>query len=159
ATNFGAIPFPNTVNGFVSETRLIGMNSQLGFRIDGKFGKNNVTSYVEMDFVGNDPSNVFVTANSHTNRLRQAWIDISHGKTEIVFGQTWSLLTANRHGLGPENNDVFFTNNIDRNYQAGLVWARQAGFRFIYHPNSRWSFGFAAENPQQFVNAGEVTYP
>ncbi|HEY2846502.1 MAG TPA: hypothetical protein VGI80_01720 [Pyrinomonadaceae bacterium] len=158
-TNFGSIPFPNQVQGFLSETRLAAINSQLGLKVTGKFGKNDVTGYVEMDFVGNDASNVFVTTNSHTDRMRLFWVDVRRGKHEFVAGQTWSLLTPNRHGLGPENEDVFVTNNIDRSYQVGLVYARQAGFRFIYHPSSRWSVGFAAENPQQYVGVGEVIFP
>ena len=159
ATNFGAIPFSNQVQGFLGETRLLAMGSQFGLKLKTKVGSHDITAYYEMDFIGNDAGNVFINANSHTNRIRQLWVDVMSGKNELVAGQTWSLLTPNRHGLGPENEDVFYTNNIDRTYQPGLVWARQAGFRWIYHANSRWSVAFAAENPDQYVSSGEVIYP
>ncbi|MBV9242962.1 MAG: hypothetical protein JO314_13240 [Acidobacteria bacterium] len=158
-TNFGQVPFDNTIQGHLSETRLGAMNSQIGFRVNARHGNSDITGYVEMDFLGNDAANVFVNGNSHTTRLRQMWVDFRHGKSEFAGGQMWSLLTPNRHGLGPDNDDVFFTNNIDRNYQVGLVFARQAGLRFIYHPNEHWSIGFAVENPQQYVGIGEVIFP
>ncbi|HZS47626.1 MAG TPA: hypothetical protein VFC63_21335, partial [Blastocatellia bacterium] len=159
ATNFGAIPFNNQVQGHTSEMRLTGQDSRFGIRVDTKIKNADVTGYVETDFNGNDPLNVFVTTNSHTNRLRQYWADVRDGNLEFVGGQSYSLFTPNRHGLSPFNDDLFLTYDLDQNFQAGLVWARQAGVRFIYHFNDKFAAGVAVENPQQFIGAGEVVFP
>jgi len=123
------------------------------------WGKNDITAYYEMDFLGNDASNVFVTSNSHTFRLRLYWLDLKRDKWEFLAGQTWSWLTPNRNGLSPLPADVFFSNNMDTNYQVGLTWTRAPEFRVVYHPNDNWAAGIAVENPEQFGGQGEVTFP
>jgi hypothetical protein len=85
-------------------------------------------------------------------------VDLKRGKWEILGGQSWSLLTPNRVGISPDPGDIFNTRNMDPNYQVGLAWARQAGFRLGYHPDEHWALALAAENPEQFT-AGEVTFP
>ena len=39
-----------------------------------------MTGYYEIDFLGNDAANVFVTSNSHTLRQRLYWVDIPKGR-------------------------------------------------------------------------------
>jgi len=84
ATSFGAIPFSNSVPGHLTEFRMTGQYSRYNLKITGKYGANNVTGYIEGDFNGADPANVFVTANSHTNRLRLYWLDLKRGKCEFL---------------------------------------------------------------------------
>ncbi len=90
-------------------------------------------------------------------------MDVNNGKFEILGGQDWSLLTPNRKGLSPLPSDIFYTQNMDTNYQLGLVWARQPRFRFIAHPNQNVAFGVSLENPQQYIGGGNgegaVTIP
>ena len=158
-TSFNSIPYNNTIQGVVSETRFTAQNSRVSLKAHGTWGANDITGYVEADFLGNDAANVFVTSNSHTDRLRLYWVDVKHNKWEFVGGQAWSWLTPSRVGLGPDPKDVFFTLNTDTNYQVGLTWTRAAQFRVAYHPNEHWVFGAAVENPQQYVAAGEVIFP
>src|SRR6185312_16142572 len=70
STTFGAIPFSNTAAGNISEFRSSGQYSRFNLKVNGKYGDNNVTGYIEADFNGNDAANVFVTTNPHTFRLR-----------------------------------------------------------------------------------------
>ncbi len=158
ATPFGAIPYDNTIAGNNSETRLTAQNTLLGLRAHGALMGMDLTGYFEGDFNGNDPGNVFVNSNSHTFRMRLAYADVKAGQFETTFGQTYSWLTPNRFGLGPDPSDMFLTNNIDQNFQVGLPWARQAAVHVAWHPTEQLSVGVGAENPQQFTN-GEVTYP
>lgn len=158
-TGFGSIPYSNTVQGHLTENRLSAQNSRLTLKVHGVYGANDVTGYVEADFLGNDPANVFVTSNPHTNRMRLYWVDLKRGKWEFLGGQSWSFLTPNRVGVSPMPGDIFFSNNMDTNYQVGLTWSRAAQFRFIYHPTDHWAVGLALENPQQYVGAGEVIFP
>jgi hypothetical protein len=157
-TNFNAIPFNNTIQGNITEFRSSAQHSRLSLKVNTKYGENNIAGYVEADFNGNDAANVFVSSNSHTNRLRLYWVDLKRGKWEILGGQSWSLLTPNRVGISPDPNDIFFTRNMDSNYQVGLTWARQAGFRLGYHPDEHWALALGIENPQQYT-AAEVNFP
>jgi hypothetical protein len=163
-TNFFAIPFSNTVGGHLTETRFTAQNSRLSLKATSKFGENHVTGYAEMDFLGNDAANVFVTSNSHTFRQRLYWLDLKRGKWEFLAGQSWSWLTPNRVGLSPAPADIFYSQNEDFNYQVGLTWTRAPQFRVAFDPNDNWALGVALENPQQFVGqpvngVNEVSFP
>jgi uncharacterized coiled-coil protein SlyX len=163
-TNFFAIPFNNQIQGHLTETRFTAQNSRVNMKVAEKFGRNDVTGFFEMDFLGNDAANVFVTSNSHTMRMRHYFVDYKRDKWEILGGQVWSWMTPNRVGLSPYSQDVFYSQDMDFNYQAGLTWARAPQFRVAYHPNSNWALGVAFENPQQFIGqtvngVPEVTFP
>jgi hypothetical protein len=158
-TGFNAIPFNNTVQGHITEFRMTGQASTLNLKVTGKLGANLITGFVEADFTGNDAANVFVTSNSHTNRLRLYWVDVRRGKWEFLGGQSWSWLTPNRVGLSPLPADIFYTENQDQHYQVGLPWTRAAQFRVAYHPSENWALGLAVENPEQYVATGEVVFP
>jgi hypothetical protein len=162
-TNFGSIPFNNTAAGKLTEVRLSAQNSRIGFRVDANVKGANVIGYFESDFLGSVPGNVAVTSNSDSNRLRLYWADVRKGKLEFMGGQSWSMLTPNRKGLSPLPGDLFYSQNIDVNYQAGLVWSRDPQFRVIYHPNNSVAFGVSLENPEQYIGGsaggGVVTLP
>jgi hypothetical protein len=157
-TSFGGIPFSNTVGGHLTENRFSAQNSRISLKATDKFGKNDVTGYVEMDFLGNDASNAFVTSNSHTLRQRLYFVDVKRDKWEILAGQAWSWLTPNRAGLSPYPADIFYSQDMDFNYQVGLTWTRAPQVRVAYHPNDNWAFGVALEDPEQYTN-NEVTFP
>jgi hypothetical protein len=158
-TNFFAIPFSNTVAGHLTENRFTAQNSRLSLKATSKFGENDIAGYVEMDFLGNDAANVFVTSNSHTLRQRLYFVDVKRHKFEIAAGQMWSWMTPNRVGLSPYTSDVFYSLDMDFNYQVGLTWSRQPGIHFAYHPNDHWVLGVGLENPEQFGGQGEITFP
>lgn len=155
-TNFFNIPFNNTSNGQLTETRFTAQNSRISLKASDKFKGNDVTGYVEADFNGNDPANVFVTSTSHTMRMRLYWLDLKHGPWEVLGGQSWSWLTPNRVGLSPVPSDIFYTQNMDLNYQVGLTWTRAAQFRVAFHPNKNLALGVALENPQQFIGQANM---
>jgi hypothetical protein len=151
ATNFGSIPFANTTKGALTETRLTAQNSRIGLRVDALVKGVNVLGYLESDFVGFTPTNVAVSTNSDSLRLRQYFVQLNKGKFEFLAGQAWGMETPNRVGISPLPANVFITQDIDVNYQAGLVFTRQSGFRVLYHPNSKVVFGVALENPEQYI--------
>jgi hypothetical protein len=151
ATNFGNIPFANTTKGALTETRLTAQNSRIGVRFDALVKSVKVLGYLESDFVGFVPTNVSVSSNSDSLRLRQYFVQLNKGKFEFLAGQAWGMATPNRVGISPLPANVFNTNDIDVNYQAGLIFTRQSGFRFLYHPTGKVVFGFALENPDQYI--------
>ncbi|HEX4605033.1 MAG TPA: hypothetical protein VH724_13625 [Candidatus Angelobacter sp.] len=157
-TNFGAIPFSNTVAGHLTEYRASGQYSRWNLKIGGKYGANNITGFVEGDFNGNDAANVFATTNPHTLRLRLFFVDVKRGIWELTAGQAWSLITPNRVGTSPMPSDLATTYSTDANIHVGIPYSRDGQFRLTVRPNDNFSWALAIDNPQQYTN-GEVTVP
>ena len=155
-TSFNSVPFANTVAGRLTEDHFSAQNSRLGLRTHAMFGPADVTGYVEADFLGFAPPNIYDTSNSDSFRLRLYWVDVKKGLWEVMAGQSWSLLTPNRNGLSPLPGDIFYSQDMDTNYQLGLTWARQAGIRVVLHPTKSWAIGAALENPEQTLPGGVV---
>ena len=150
-TNFGAIPFNNQIQGHTPEFRSAGQYSRFDLKISGKYGANNVLGYIESDFGGNDSSNVFVTSNSHTLRLRLYWVDVKRGRWEFLGGQSWGMLTPNKVGLSPMPSDLTTTFNADANVQVGINYTRAGQFRAVFHPNEKFAVGIGIENGDQYI--------
>ena len=163
STNFGSIPFSNTVGGHLSEFRFSAQASRLGARFDLHHGDADILGLIETDFLGNSPNNVAVTTNGNGLRIRLGWIDFREHKWELVGGQSWSLLTPNRKGTSPIPADIFSTQDIDQSNQIGLTWARQPQVRVIYHANRTVTFAVSLEAAEQYgggsAGAGEITLP
>jgi hypothetical protein len=166
-TNFGSIPYGNTQAGSLTESRLSIQNSRIGARIDTGFRDWNVTGYWESDFLGqlgNPPNgSLAVSSNPYVFRLRLFWVDVTKGKFEFLAGQSWSLMTPNRVGISPLPGDIFYSQDIDVNYQVGLTWGRIPGYRFGYHFNDKAAFAISLENSEPYVGGGNggsaVTLP
>jgi hypothetical protein len=166
-TNFGSIPYSNTQAGALSESRLSPQNSRIGMRIDTGFGDYKVMGYWESDFLGQigSPPNggLAVSSNPYVFRLRLYWVDVMKGKNEFLAGQSWSLMTPGRRGISPLPADIFYSQDIDVNYQLGLTWGRIPGFRYVYHANDKTAFALALENSEPYVGGGNggsgVTLP
>jgi hypothetical protein len=159
ATSFAGVPMSNTAAGRIQEFRSSAANSRVTLTITENPTKNlTVTGYLEGDFYGNQPTNLFVTSNANTFRMRHFWASAAKGKWEVLGGQTWTLLTPNRVGVTPVSSNVFVTLGEDSNYMTGLIWGRPGQLRVTYHANKNWTIAAAVENPEQFVTTG-VTLP
>ena len=162
-TNFGSIPFSNTTAGRLTETKFSAQNSRFGFRIDADVHGAHVMGYLESDFLGATPANLAVSSNSDAGRLRLYWVDVRKDKLEFLAGQSWSMLTPGRKGISGLPGDIFYSQDMDTNYQLGLIWARQAQFRFIYHATDAVTLGLSLENPDQYIGGsgggGTITIP
>lgn len=157
-TNFGSIPYGNTQGGSLTESRLSIQNSRLGMRIDTAYKDFNIMGYWESDFlgqIGNPPNGgLAVSSNPYPFRLRLFWVDITKGGWELLAGQSWSLMTPNRKGVSPLPGDIFYSQDIDVNYQLGLTWGRIPGFRGAYHWGNKAAFAIALENSEPYVGGG-----
>jgi hypothetical protein len=150
-TNFAGIPYGNTFNTHLNEFRWSMQNSRVGFRVDAMVKGAHVIGYMESDFLGNNPGNVAVSSNSNTFRSRLYWVDVQRGKVELLGGQTWSLITPGRAGISPLPGNLFFSQDIDVNYQAGLVWGRIPELRLVIHPTNKVAFAVALDSPEQYA--------
>jgi hypothetical protein len=162
-TNFAGIPYGNVYQNHLSELRLSMQNSRIGFRVDAMVKGAQVIGYMESDFLGNNPGNVAVSSNSNTLRSRLYWVDVRKGKVELLAGQTWSLITPGRKGISPLPGDLFYSQDIDVNYQAGLVWGRIPELRVVLHPTDTVAFAVALDSPEQYTGGSAggstITYP
>lgn len=163
-TNFGSVPYNNTVNAKLSENRFSVQNSRLGFRIDGDWKGAHFILYNENDFLGTSGSNnITVTNGAFVPRLRLLWVDVRKGDWEFLTGQSWSMLTPNRRGISAFPGDIFYSQVFDVNYMVGLTWDRQPGMRVLYHPSKTFTMGFSAENPDSYIGGysggGVATLP
>jgi hypothetical protein len=158
ATAFGSIPFANSPQGRLTESRFSAQASRLALKIASEYGRSLVTGYVEMDFLGTQPANAFITSNSNTLRLRLYWVNVRLGSWEVLGGQSWSLLTPNRAGVSPMPADIYIGSIADPNYLMGLTWTRAPQFRVTRQWSPRWRTAVSFENPQQYIG-GAVTLP
>ncbi len=157
-TNFTTIPYSNSLPlGQLSEFRFTGQGSRLSLKVDAQPTESTgVTGYVESDFNGFEPANSNISTKSDTFRLRLAFLQVRHGKWELVTGQTWSFLTPTREGLSPYPENIFTALRLDTSYLAGLIYGRQPEVRVVYHATNHWALGVALENPQQFAPSSVV---
>jgi hypothetical protein len=165
-TNFAGIPYggSNVFQANLNEFRFSMQNSRVGFRVDANVKGSHVIGYMESDFLGNNPTNVAVSSNSNTMRSRLYWVDVRKGGWEMLGGQTWSLATPNRVGVSPLPGDVFFSDDMDVNYQLGMVWGRIPEFRVAYHfTDDKAAFAVALDSPDQYIGntngSGQITLP
>ena len=151
-SNFGSIPFNNNIQAKLNEARFSIANSRLGFRVDGNWKGWHFIGYNEFDFLGTSgANNITVTNGAVVPRIRLYWVDARKDKVEFLAGQSWSMLTPNRRGISALPGDIFYSQVFDVNYMAGLTWTRQTGYRMLYHPSNTVTFGFSAENPDQYI--------
>lgn len=154
--SFGSLPYSNSAAGQLSETRFSMQNSRLSMDVNANYVGFDWHAHIEADFLGFTAPNLFETSNSNTLRSRLYWIDGRKGKFEFLGGQSWSLMTPNRTGLSPNPSDVFYSQDMDTNYQVGLTWSRQAQFRMIYHATDTVAAGISIEDGDQFYGGATV---
>ncbi len=151
-SNFGSVPFNNAATAKLSEMRFSPQNSRIGFRVDGDWKGTHFLAFNEFDFLGaSGTNNLSVSNGGFVPRLRLFWVDLRKGEWEILAGQSWSMLTPNRHGLSALPRDLFYSQVMDVNFMAGLTWTRLPGVRFLYHPSDRVAVGLSLENPDQYI--------
>jgi hypothetical protein len=90
--------------------------------------------------------------------MRVYFVDLMKGPWEFLAGQDWSMMTPNRKGISPIPGDIFYSQDVDTNYQNGLIWARQPQVRLVYHAAPEWTLGASLEDPDQYTGPG-VTLP
>jgi hypothetical protein len=152
-TNFGSIPYNNTLAGHLTEDKLSAANSRIGFRVDARLKDTSILGYYEGDFVGgigNAAFNTQVSSNSLLYRIRLYWVDARKGNFEMLAGQSWSMMTPNRKQISAIPADLFYSQVVDVNYMNGLTWGRIPGIRFLYHAGEKTTIGVSLENAAQY---------
>jgi hypothetical protein len=91
--------------------------------------------------------------------MRLFFVDMRKSRWEVLAGQSWSLMTPNRKGISPLPADIFYSQDMDTNYQVGLTWTRAPQFRVGVHFNDNVAWAISFENPEQFIGNGIIIPP
>ena len=164
-TSFASIPYEDTVQGNVSETRLSAQSSRISLRVDADFPEpetrfRRLSGYFEMDFGGTTPGTVAVTSTSVGFRLRQAFAEVQYGRTFfLAAGQAFTLMTAQKDQLSIWPSDLELSQAVDTNYLAGMIWGRTPQVRLTWRPSTRINWAVSLENPEQQLGKGLVVLP
>ncbi len=150
-SNFNtAIPLPNNPLYYQNELRGSARQSRLSALIEAQPDQaTKLASYVETDFLGAAPTANSIESNSYTPRLRQfyATYDNSDWGFHFLGGQAWSLLTTNKVGMQPRQENIPLT--IDAQYVVGFNWTRNMQFRFTKDfDDQKYWIGLSLESPQ-----------
>ncbi|MBV9653816.1 MAG: hypothetical protein JOZ42_04545 [Acetobacteraceae bacterium] len=150
ASNFNAIPLPNSPQYHQTEFRGTARQSRLSLLIGGKpSDTESVAAYGEFDLQGAGANSNSLESNSYVPRVRQAYAtyDNSDWGLHVLGGQAWSLLTMSKNGMVPRQENIPLT--IDAQYVVGFDWARQAQLRVAKSlDEDRIWLGASLEEPQ-----------
>jgi hypothetical protein len=163
ASNFNtSIPYPNSHQYFLSEFHLTERQSRISALVEGPDGGSiHPEAYVETDFGGAGGTANYNESNSFSPRVRHFYADLTDKDNGFffLFGQTWSLVTAEKVGLGVRTENIPQT--IDGQYLPGFSWLRLPQIRFVEKFNDKLSVGLSLENPAEQVtnNTSSATAP
>lgn len=150
ASSWSGIPLNNSTNGSMSEFRESSRQSRLSLLAQGSPDANtDLAAYFEGDFLGAAPTANSAESNSYTPRLRQAYATYDRSDLGFHFlgGQAWSLITMDKQGIIPRQENVPQT--IDAGYVPGFTWTRNTQMRFVedFDNHKIWA-GISFESPQ-----------
>lgn len=156
-TGYNSIPFYGpTPQGDTGEFGLSAQQTRLSGKLEAPVGEDSrLTAYVEMDFNNGSGGANSVQSNSYTPRLRHAFGLYEDGSWQVLAGQTWTLATPFKKGLGAFG--TWQPPTIDHNYMVGYTYLRAPLVRAV-KTFDNVSFGVEANMPQT-VFGGSALLP
>ncbi len=155
-SSFGAIPTANNPNYHTGEFRGSARQSRISLLAEGQVSPNQkIAGYYESDFLGVGTTSNSFESNSYVPRLRQAYLTYDNNSLglHVLAGQAWSLLTLNRVGITPRQENIPLT--IDAQYVPGFNWKRQWQLRIDKDMlDHRLWIGASLEEPQASYYTG-----
>ncbi len=148
-SSYNAIPYPSSATYHEPEFRGSARQSRIALLIEGSPSTyEKVAGYFATDFLSAGVSSNSNESNSYSLRIREAYATYDNGLYgfHMLGGQSWSLLTLNRVGITPRQENVPLT--IDAQYVVGFNWARQWQLRFVKDFNKKVWLGVSFEEPQ-----------
>lgn len=157
-SSYNAIPYAQNAQYHEPEFRGSGRQSRLSMLIEGAPSTvARVAGFFETDFLSSGVSSNSNESNSYSLRVRQAYatFDRSDWGFHFLGGQAWSMLTQNRVGITPRQENIPLT--IDAQYVTGFNWARQWGVRFVKDWDRKIWAGIAFEESETVYSATSNT--
>ena len=152
-TPFNNLTMPGASQSSLPEFLGSARQSRPSVFVGGRLKNVEFSSYVSADFLSSGVTSNNNQTNSYTLRLRQAWGQAKFNNGwKILGGQMWSLVTENKAGIAPSDdqgrvNDARPT-TIDGQYVVGFTFARQYGLRLTKDFGTKASVAIAIENAQ-----------
>jgi hypothetical protein len=156
-SNFNAIPFPFSPLYGEHEFHASARGSRLSLLAEGDIdAAQHLAAYFESDFLGVGQNSNYVETNSWAPRLRQAYLtyDNTDWGAHFLAGQAWSLLTQNKVGIIPRQENIPLV--IDYNQAVGFDYTRNWQLRFVKDFGKRFWLGVSVENPATLTTAGNI---
>jgi len=154
-SNFNtAIPYPQSPLHSIPEFRMSARQSRLSLLAQGQpYNGAKAEAYFEMDFLGAAPTANSNESNSYNLRMRNIYGRFTtDGGFYLLAGQNWSLLTLQKKGMDPRDENVPLT--IDAQYVPGFTWTRNAQVRVVSAIGDAFHIGLSAESPQALLPSG-----
>jgi len=148
-SNFNtAIPFPQSPLYSTPEFRASARQSRLSLLTQADpYSGAKAEAYFEMDFLGAAPTANSNETNSYNLRMRNIYGRFAtDGGFYLLAGQNWSLLTLQKKGMQPRDENIPLT--IDGQYVPGFNWTRNAQVRVVSAIGAMLHIGLSAESPQ-----------
>jgi hypothetical protein len=159
ASNFNtSIPYPNSHQYYLSEFHLTERQSRLAAQVQGPDSDEwGTEGYVETDFGGAGGTANNNESASFSPRVRHFFADVTYKPTggNLLFGQTWSLITGNKQGIVARGENIPVT--IDGQYVPGFNWLRVAQIRYTQKVNDMFTAAVSVENPAALVTSNSST--
>ena len=157
----GGFPFPNSPNYHMDEFRETARQSRLSLLAEGQEDYASLAAYFEMDFLGggSGTSGNSKESNSYNPRIRHLYMtyDTKDSGWHFLAGQEWSLLTMNKTGIIPRQENIPLT--IDAQYVPGFTWTRNPQIRIVKDFGGMFWAGLSAESPQAIISTGGLAAP
>jgi hypothetical protein len=159
ASSWSGIPMRNTPQAHESSFGMSARQSRFSMLVeDNIVPAQRLSAYGEFDFQGAAPTANSVESNSYNPRVRQIYAayDNSNWGLHVLAGQSWSLLTMDKIGITPRQENVPLT--IDAQYLPGFTWARQPQLRVAkdFDDQKLW-IAASLENPQTTFSSPATT--
>ena len=127
-----AIPFNNAVTGHETEFRGSARQSRITLLAEANADpETKIAAYGEADFLGAGTTANSTESNSYNPRMRVGYgtVDLVDSGWHFLAGQQWSLLTTNKVGITPRQENSPLT--IDAQYVPGFNWTRNPQLRIV----------------------------
>ncbi|HTY94401.1 MAG TPA: hypothetical protein VMC02_10965 [Steroidobacteraceae bacterium] len=147
-SSFNGIPMANTEQSNVSEFRESARQSRLSILAQTQdMGGYKAETWFEMDFLGAAPTANSNESNSYQPRIRNIYGRFnSDSGWYLLAGQNWSLVTLEKKGMDPRDENVPLT--IDAQYVSGFNWTRNPQVRLVDKIADGVWLGLSLESPQ-----------
>ena len=160
-TAWNSIPYPNSATYHEPEFRGSARSSRLALLIEGEVNPTTkVSAYYETDFKASGTTSNSNESNSYVLDIRQAYaaLDRTDWGFHVLAGQAWSLVTLDRIGIVPRQEQIPLT--IDNGYVPGFNWTRNWQVRAVKDFDDRriWA-AISLEGPltEYYVNSSTST--
>ncbi len=150
-SNFNnGIPYASSPNYHTPEFRESARASRVSLLVEANADPvTKLSAYWEADFQGAGSGSNSQESNSYVLRERQIYATVSRSDWDfyVLGGQAYSLITQNRIGITPRQENTPLT--IDGQFVPGFVWTRTPQIRFVKgFDNDRFDLGLSFESPQ-----------